>query len=249
MLAPLESHMGVLAAITWGAGWTLLFAPQYVGRDSGGRSPRTLLRASAILTAMMTTVAMLAAWYGVIGTFLGTLWGVVILCVVAAVGIAVLTPPPRKAALAVWTGLYALLTVPLVLSTSKIAYRMWNKEHRPGVPVYGDASTLFWIHVLLLLFCFALIVILCGRRPKRNPQAVLISALASVLYVICISVVFFYTIPREGDESLFIWIFLYPVFYFMVFIQLATSVVALICSADRLSQASRRAAATGNTWR
>jgi len=62
-------------------------------------------------------------------------------------------------------------------------------------------------------------------------------------------VVFFYTIPREGDESLFIWIFLYPVFYFMVFIQLATSVVALICSADRLSQASRRAAATGNTWR
>jgi hypothetical protein len=129
-------------------------------------------------------------------------------------------------------GFFTFLSVPSIIGFCKIAYDMWDKEVDAGSAGYSELS-LAGVHIWFIIMCIILALILIIRLLKRSSEKLYISASGSIVFLICISVSFFYTVPRSGDEGVLLWMFLAPAFMLADLILLITILIFTISSIIR----------------
>jgi len=217
-------YAGVFCAIAFIAAWAAIFVPYFVTNRSKILRTSLATIAAGVLTIAPLSNILIAPLLTT--PFIFTLILVTVVLAIGAVEIASLFVPSRRSFLPLFSGFYALLTVPAMWKLGKIAHRMWARV-TPGSVPRREASLSAWIHLLFIIMLLLLTVILWSRLYRRV-QAIRMSTIASGLFVVFAGISFFYTIPRAGDEGIILWIFMVPGFILADIVLLISCVLVLI---------------------
>jgi hypothetical protein len=235
---------GILLGASLGVAWAVCFVPKFVGRDR-----RVTVRVVAIAAAYL-------ACY--IGLPLASGWSVL-----TSPSIPALAPPPWFAvatavsvlaasavlarllalpasALPMWSVVFWYLTAWAPLRLHVIA-RAMRTAVTPGSVRDPAALDLAAIHALaigMVLFLSVLLWVACARRPP-GVVTLMSSGLLTCLALAAAAMVA--TVPRSGDESLMLWLFLLPAGLAAAIVALVTCVLAPIVSVARTTSRARRA--------
>ena len=125
------------------------------------------------------------------------------------------------------SGFITIFAFPSILSFCKIAYDMWKFKVNAGWAMYSESS-LAGSHFWFIILSIILVVILIIRMTKGTFSKVWISYFGSIVFLICISISFYYTVPRKGDDGLLFRMFLVPIFIITELILFTTILVFTI---------------------
>ena len=129
--------------------------------------------------------------------------------------------------------LISLPSFVLIRSFSNIALSMWSRNVEPGAVSSSESSTLGGLHILFLFMFIVLIITLWTKLFTRFSQANWLSFLGSVIFLICINISIYYTLPRYGDEGTIAFLFVAIAFFFADLILIATILIFSISSIIR----------------
>jgi hypothetical protein len=222
-------YAGLFAAIAFVAAWLIMFGPQRGGDAAPGDGETgSLMPAAVLVGALAIGASLIPAWMVIRGQWLASALVLVLFTAICA-GLGLLKRPLRKANLMIFVGLYALITIPVLVTFSRIAYGMWNRKVYPGV--VGDSAELRLanVHILFIILCAVLSVILIYRGAKGMT---LLSAVASVVFLVDVSAAFFLTIPRAG-MAIFRWMFIVPAFLLAAIVLAITFLLITVRSLSR----------------
>ena len=127
-----------------------------------------------------------------------------------------------------------------IISFCKIAYDMWDSVGASAGSARHSESPLAGVHIWFTIMCFVLILTLKKRMSNRNDIIPSFSALGSFIFFICISISFFYTVPRSGDDLIMLWLFLAPGFIIIDLILFITILVFTFSSIIRQIKANSK---------
>ncbi len=136
---------------------------------------------------------------------------------------------PIKIYIALFLGIL-LFSLPII-SFCKIAYDMWDSKGHDGSTRYVES--LAFAHLWFIMICIILVINLIRRFSRKDFTMPMFSVISSFIFLICISISFFYTVPREGDDLIMLWLFLMPGFFITGLILLTTIFIFAISSIIR----------------
>jgi hypothetical protein len=229
MDAPVGMYAGLFAAIAFVAAWLMMFGPQRGGGvTEGNKETESFVPAAVLVGALAIGASLIPTWMAIRGQWLASALVLVLFTAICA-GFGLLKRPPRKANLMIFVGLYALITIPVLVMFSRIAYEMWSRKANPGM--VGDSTELKLadVHGLFIILCVVLSVILIYRGAEGMT---LLSAIASVVFLIGVGAAFFWTIPRAG-MAIFRWMFIVPAFLLAAIVLAITFLLITVRSLSR----------------
>lgn len=229
MDTPVGMYAGLFAAIAFVAAWLIMFDQQRGGdAATGDGETGSLMPAAVLVGALAIGASLIPIWMAIRGQWLASALVLVLFTAICA-GLGFLKRPPRKANLMIFVGLYALITIPVLATFSRIAYEMWSRKANPGM--VGDSTELKLadVHGLFIILCVVLSVILIYRGAKGMT---LLSAIASAVFLVGVSAAFFWTIPRAG-MAILRWMFIVPAFLLAAVVLAITFLFITIRSLSR----------------
>ena len=225
MGAVLGAYAGVFGWIAFIAGWIAMFGPTFAKAiDEKQRPGRLVISTAVLMAAVIGIVAYMPHWF-FMESCVDEIPLLVLIAVAGCAVIVVLKESLRALAMVIAAGLSSLVAAPTLIEFGRIAHTMWDWRVDAGSVRSGNVLNLAVIHVLFIVACIVLTLVLWVRGWKGAARP---SAPASFVFVVCLSMAFFWTVPRGGDEGTFMWVFIIPAFALPAFVLLLTSVVGLI---------------------
>ncbi len=149
-----------------------------------------------------------------------------------------LSIPKFRTYLPLCAGLCSIVVFTPILKFFDIAYDMWKSKASPGAIKYREETSLAVMHILFIVLCIILILVLRSRYLKREYRSLWFSVIGSIVYIVCISISFFYTVPRSGSEGILLWMFIVPGFIMADFFLITTILKFTISSIARQTKKS-----------
>jgi hypothetical protein len=149
--------------------------------------------------------------FGLMGLWIPT---ILIIGIAVCIEIALLLNQKSKSFLPLCAGIFwAGITTPILIFC-KMAYDMWNRQWLNGSLINGKEISMFEMHIGFIIMLVILAITLSVRLFKHFSEINHTSSIGSMIFLFCISISFFYTIPRYGDEGLgMLWVFIIVPFF------------------------------------
>jgi hypothetical protein len=206
----------VFAVVACAAAWVVIFADRIVSKANAKVIVQVILTAAAVAGPYWTTMQVHP------NHLLSTIVALVSVAIIL-VEIVLHVMPENRNPLPFFAGLYTLVAAAPLGVFMLVASDVWTRPI-PG----GPRSELTGFHALFGILCIALAIVLRYRLSARTPRTIRVSAIASLVFLVCISVAFFGTSPLQRDEVLVGRLYGFPAFLLAAATVLIPSVAALI---------------------